>query len=338
MASGHRRSAVAEGMAEWTPYARASYDAVETTPRLSERPPTITGFPRHSGWSSCSTLAKNASRSTSSSARPLQVRSGMLKSEGFMPIFYLACAKKSDERAIQYGTRRIKSPGEVQHVARKHKYDYFEAFVRISAYAVEYAEKLSEFLKSHYDEEKKHGALPSSETFKMLGKLHEIEDASDDVTHEIAEHLADEFVTPIEREDIMMLSDELDTVVDELDEVIQHIYMYDLTLIVPEIIEMTDVVCDAVAAVHTMCEKFTHYKKSHSINSYIIAINNCEDRADRVYIRSVHHILKAAKEKNTPQSNIEANGITATLAALERCCDACEGAGSTVATVIMKNS
>ena len=103
--------------------------------------------------------------------------------------------------------------------------------------------------------------------------------------------------------------------------------MYDLTLIVPEMIEMTDVVCDAVAAVHTMCEKFTHYKKSHSINSYIIAIDNCEDRADRVYIRSVHHILKAAKEKNTPQSNIEANGITATLAALERCCDACEGSG-----------
>ena len=126
--------------------------------------------------------------------------------------------------------------------------------------------------------------------------------------------------------------------VDELDEVIQHIYMYDLTIIVPEIIEMTDVVCDAVAAVHTMCEKFTHYKKSRSINSYIIAINNCEDRADRVYIRSVHHILKAAKQKNTPQSNIEASGITATLAALERCCDACEGAGSTVATVIMKNS
>ena len=223
-------------------------------------------------------------------------------------------------------------------MARKHKYDYFEAFVKISEYAVEYAEKLSEFLKSHYDEEKKLGALPSGETFEMLSKLHEIEDASDDVTHEIAEHLADEFVTPIEREDIMMLSDELDTVVDELDEVIQHIYMYDLTIIVPEIIEMTDVVCDAVAAVHTMCEKFTHYKKSRSINSYIIAINNCEDRADRVYIRSVHHILKAAKQKNTPQSNIEASGITATLAALERCCDACEGAGSTVATVIMKNT
>ena len=132
-------------------------------------------------------------------------------------------------------------------MARKHKYDYFEAFVKISEYAVEYAEKLSEFLKSHYDEEKKLGALPSGETFEMLSKLHEIEDASDDVTHEIAEHLADEFVTPIEREDIMMLSDELDTVVDELDEVIQHIYMYDLTIIVPEIIEMTDVVCDAVA-------------------------------------------------------------------------------------------
>ena len=38
-------------------------------------PPTMTGLPRHSGWSSCSTLAKNASRSRSPTARPFQATS-----------------------------------------------------------------------------------------------------------------------------------------------------------------------------------------------------------------------------------------------------------------------
>src|SRR3954454_6900688 len=49
-------------MAERTPYLRASYDAVLTTPR-PPTPPTTTGFPRSEGLSRCSTEAKKASRS-----------------------------------------------------------------------------------------------------------------------------------------------------------------------------------------------------------------------------------------------------------------------------------
>src|SRR5689334_15994254 len=49
-------------MAERTPYVRASYDAVATTPR-PPTPPTTTGLPRRDGLSRCSTAAKKASRS-----------------------------------------------------------------------------------------------------------------------------------------------------------------------------------------------------------------------------------------------------------------------------------
>ena len=45
---------------------------MDTTPCLSALPPTITGLPRQPGWSSCSTEAKNASRSTSRIAGPSQ--------------------------------------------------------------------------------------------------------------------------------------------------------------------------------------------------------------------------------------------------------------------------
>src|SRR4051794_33333866 len=49
-------------MADRAPYARASYDAVATTPR-PPTPPTTTGRPRSDGLSRCSTAAKKASRS-----------------------------------------------------------------------------------------------------------------------------------------------------------------------------------------------------------------------------------------------------------------------------------
>ena len=47
--SGQSRTARDIGMAERTPKVRASYEAAQTTARLSGRPPTATGRPRKLG-------------------------------------------------------------------------------------------------------------------------------------------------------------------------------------------------------------------------------------------------------------------------------------------------
>src|SRR5580698_5583682 len=60
---GQARRAVTLGIALFTPYLRASYEALAMTPR-SPAPPTATGLPRSDGSSSTSTDAKKASRST----------------------------------------------------------------------------------------------------------------------------------------------------------------------------------------------------------------------------------------------------------------------------------
>jgi hypothetical protein len=61
-ACGQRARASAVRIADRTPWTRASYDAVATTPRWPV-PPTMTGRPRSEGLSRCSTEAKKASRS-----------------------------------------------------------------------------------------------------------------------------------------------------------------------------------------------------------------------------------------------------------------------------------
>jgi hypothetical protein len=53
---GHKRCAPIAGIAECTPNALASYEAAQTTERFA-RQATITGFPRKSGLSRCSTDA-----------------------------------------------------------------------------------------------------------------------------------------------------------------------------------------------------------------------------------------------------------------------------------------
>jgi hypothetical protein len=56
MPFGHSRSARLAGIAERTPNFRASYEAAQTTDRFP-RHATITGLPRNSGLSRCSTDA-----------------------------------------------------------------------------------------------------------------------------------------------------------------------------------------------------------------------------------------------------------------------------------------
>ncbi len=55
--SGHSRAAFEMGIAELTPNTRASYEHADTTPRPLGSAPTMTGRPRSSGRSRCSTDA-----------------------------------------------------------------------------------------------------------------------------------------------------------------------------------------------------------------------------------------------------------------------------------------
>lgn len=223
-------------------------------------------------------------------------------------------------------------------MARKQKVDYFDMFVKISEYAVQYADSLMGFFEEHYDQEAGIGHVDSKETLQKLQELHEIEDASDEVTHDLVNNLINEFVTPIEREDILALAQELDDVVDELDEVLQHMYMSCVTTITPQVLEMMRVVCTACGTVNIACQKFTYFKKSHTIRDYVVRIQDAEDSADTTYIRAVHEIFSKAKEGGDAAAAVEAFGLAGVLAALEECCDACEAVANTIVTVITKNS
>ena len=118
---------------------------------------------------------------------------------------------------------------------------------------------------------------------------------------------------------------------------LQRIYMHNVTVITPGIIEMGQVVQKATHAVQAACDKFTHFKKSKSIKDYIKAIHEYEDEGDRVYIESVHRVYKDAEEGKFDHP-LFAVGLYGVLSALEKCCDACECAGDIMVTVRLKNS
>lgn len=221
-------------------------------------------------------------------------------------------------------------------MARKHKFDYFDAFVKIGEYAVEYANELVKYMEKNAQIVAEGREPDIAHAIQRYEELHEIEEASDELRHSIVDALSTEFLAPIEREDIMILSDELDDLVDDLDEVLQRMYMYDVHVVDANVIQMMKMAQRATCAVCEVCKQLPSFKKPGAIKPYIIKINDVEREADQLYIRAVHDIY--ANAKAVGMTSIDALGQAQMLSTLEDVCDMCEDIGATVATIVMKNS
>lgn len=111
----------------------------------------------------------------------------------------------------RYSTWRKKSP-------------YYDGFVTQNSYCCKAAATLQEVL-NHFDPE----VLPQKRE-----EMHAIEHDADSTKHKMMEQLAREFITPIEREDIIELAQAIDDVTDNIEDVLMRMYMYHMQEVRPE--------------------------------------------------------------------------------------------------------
>ena len=199
---------------------------------------------------------------------------------------------------------------------------YFENLGKCTSIAKSAAEYLVECLKDY----------SSEKIDTMLEKMHQIEHSADMQKHEMSEALAKAFVTPIDREDLDMLSKILDDVVDTIEEILQKFYIYDIKTIRGEAIEFAERIvksCDLLMA--TMGE-FENFKKSKRIRSLIIEINDVEEECDRIYLSAMRNLTLTSKDA------LETISWRKIFEIFEECADACEHVSDCIGSVIMKNT
>ena len=200
--------------------------------------------------------------------------------------------------------------------------DYFELFIELVDFCVAAAENLSETLHN-FDANK----LP--ETMKLL---HAVEHNADVKKHEMIKKLTAEFITPIEREDIILLSQEIDDVTDSIEDVLLKIYMFNITEIREEALEFCKIITNCCKAIKMVMENFHNFKKSADLRTNLIEINRLEEEGDELYTNAVRRLYTTSKDP------IEIIAWTETFRRFEQCCDNCEDIADVVESVIMKNS
>ena len=199
---------------------------------------------------------------------------------------------------------------------------YFENFAASTAVSREAAVYLVECLENYKPDDIE----------QMMDKMHEIEHRADVKKHEMNEALAKAFVTPVDREDLDMLSHKLDDVTDKIEEVIQMFYINNIVTIQPAAVEFAKKIVRSCELLCQLMEEFENFKRSKKIHALIVELNDVEEECDKLYLRSMREVSKNTADVLTVIAWRDVYDC------LEACSDACEHVSECVGTVIMKNT
>lgn len=206
---------------------------------------------------------------------------------------------------------------------KKTKFDYFDAFEELTKLAVKEAEVLIGAFENFTDASALEGVLED---------MHKLEHRGDEINHEIYSSVATDFMPPIDREDIVQLAGALDDVLDCIEDVVSHMYMYDVRVLPEEVFRFGELIRESCAALEKATGEFRHFKKSKTFKQMLVDINTYEETADGVYrqaIRNLHTTESEHVMRVLVWSRIYWR--------MERCCDACEHAADISETILLKN-
>ena len=166
-----------------------------------------------------------------------------------------------------------------------------------------------------------------------IDEVHKIENEADSIKHDIIHALNRAFITPIESEDIIQLSEYLDNIADCIDDVLMRVYIGDVDKIRPEALKVAKVASECCETLKLVMDEFHDFKKSKKINDYVIKINDLEEDGDALFIENMHTLYVECR--NNPVEIIIWSDI---YNYLERCIDSCEHVADVAQMVVMKNS
>lgn len=207
-------------------------------------------------------------------------------------------------------------------MAVKKNNDYFEMLVDLIGYSCEAASLLDNTISN----------FRMSQIDSRIKDMHEIEHNADIKKHEMINKLSKEFITPIERGDIIELANEIDNVTDAIEDVLVRIYMFNISVMREEAVEFSKLIVKICNETSALIKEFRNFKKSSEISKLIINISDLEEEGDRIYTRSIRGFYSSIMEP------IKFITWKETFEYFEKCCDACEHVADGIESVIMRNT
>ena len=164
---------------------------------------------------------------------------------------------------------------------------------------------------------------------EVAKQMREAEHVCDENTHAIVRRVNSSFVTPFDREDIYSLASGLDDVMDDMDEVVDLILLYEVKVMPSEVSTQVDLLqrCAELTAA-----AMPNLQSMQSLEEYWIEINRLENAGDKNHRRTL------AKLFSGEFKTIEVLKLKDIVESLEEAIDAFEKVANTVEQIAVKES
>lgn len=194
---------------------------------------------------------------------------------------------------------------------------YFAMFSQMTAKIQEAAGFLVDLMKG-----------PDDKYDELQKKIKHVEHECDEINHQIAVKLNKSFITPLDREDIYMLSVALDDCCDYIDAAARAVVMYD--------IHETSGPATELAVTFQQMAKEIHLaigllKDSKGLGPHLLEIQRLENDADESYFRAMAALFKS----DDPVKIIKYKEL---YEILENGTDRCESVGNIIESIVLKHN
>jgi uncharacterized protein len=195
--------------------------------------------------------------------------------------------------------------------------EFFDLFEEAGTNTVRAADLLDQLLRNWPDN-------------KELGREILIcEQEGDRITHDLIRKLNNTFVTPIDREDILVLASGLDDIVDFTEECADYLSLYKIEAPMEQSQRLSHVLLQSTRQI---AEAIPRLRGFHDINHYVVEINRLENDGDRITREAVASLFDGGID---PMVVIRWKDI---FERLEAAIDACERVAHILESVVIKNA
>lgn len=199
---------------------------------------------------------------------------------------------------------------------------FYDLFTESASHLVVGARLLAELLGTVS------GTTPGSRA-DLAARMKEAEHACDETTHAIVRRVNSTFVTPFDREDIYRLASSLDDVMDEMEEAVDSVHLFQLERLPEEVavqIEVLQRAADLTAQAMPRLRTMKH------LAEYWIEINRLENTADQTYRQIIAELFNGSHDALTVMK------VKTVVDSLEAAVDAFEHVANTVEQIAVKES
>jgi len=161
---------------------------------------------------------------------------------------------------------------------------FYDLFEQSTANLVIAAEKLVDLFNNYEDVEAK------------ARQLKDLEHQGDTITHEIIRRVNLTFVTPIDREDIVLLAHTMDSIMDFMEAAGRTAFLYRITQPTERARQLASIIAKMAYTLNDVLPRLRHRDQFNRILEQCVEINRLENEADDVHHAALAELFDSGKD------------------------------------------